>query len=75
MGFEYVKELPSPQVVKELIPVNEELANIKRERDKEIADIITGDSSKFLAIVGPCSATMRILCAITHAALPRFRKK
>ena len=56
MGFEYVKELPSPQVVKELIPVNEELANIKRERDKEIADIITGDSSKFLAIVGPCSA-------------------
>ena len=56
MGFEYVKELPSPQVVKELIPVSEELANIKRERDKEIADIITGDSSKFLAIVGPCSA-------------------
>ena len=56
MGFEYVKELPSPQVVKELIPVSEELANIKRERDKEIADIITGDSSKFLVIVGPCSA-------------------
>ena len=42
MGFEYVKELPSPQVVKELIPVSEELANIKRERDKEIADIKIG---------------------------------
>lgn len=75
MGFEYVKELPSPQVVKELIPVNEELANIKRERDKEIADIITGDSSKFLAIVGPCSADHEDPVCDYDAALPRFRKK
>ena len=56
MGFEYVKELPSPQVVKELLPVSKELADMKLERDAQIADIITGRSSKFLAIVGPCSA-------------------
>ena len=56
MGFEYIKELPSPQVVKELLPVSEELAAIKLVRDAEIADIITGKSPKFLAIVGPCSA-------------------
>lgn len=56
MSFEYVKELPSPQVVKELLPLSEELAGIKAARDAEIADIITGRSHRFLVIVGPCSA-------------------
>ena len=31
-------------------------AALKAERDKEIADVITGKSDKFLAIIGPCSA-------------------
>lgn len=56
MSFEYVKELPSPQVVKELLPLSAELAGIKAARDAEIADIITGRSHRFLVIVGPCSA-------------------
>ena len=56
MSFKYVKELPSPQVVKELIPLPTDLSALKAERDKEIADIITGKSDKFLAIIGPCSA-------------------
>lgn len=56
MSYKYIKELPSPQVVKELIPLSEEAKNIKVKRDLEIADIIKGKSDKFLAIVGPCSA-------------------
>ena len=56
MSFTYEKELPSPQVIKELLPISEELANVKRERDAEIARIIKGESNKFLVIVGPCSA-------------------
>ena len=56
MSFEYVKELPSPQVVKELLPISSELSAIKKSRDAEITDIITGNSSRFLVIVGPCSA-------------------
>ena len=56
MSYKYIKELPSPQVVKELIPLSEEAKNIKLKRDLEIADIIKGKSDKFLAIVGPCSA-------------------
>lgn len=56
MSFNYVKELPSPQVVKELLPLSAELINVKIERDKKIRDVITGNSDKFLVIVGPCSA-------------------
>lgn len=56
MSFSYVKEIPSPQVVKELLPIPAELANLKKEKDAEIAKIIKGESNKFLAIIGPCSA-------------------
>ena len=35
---------------------NTETKRYLKERDKEIADVITGRSDKFLAIIGPCSA-------------------
>jgi len=34
----------------------EHLMQIKKERDAQIRDVITGKSSKFLVIIGPCSA-------------------
>ena len=37
-------------------PVPEAAAKIKIERDKEIKDVFTGNSDKFLVIIGPCSA-------------------
>ena len=36
--------------------MSEELKAQKRKRDKEIQDIFTGASDKFLVVVGPCSA-------------------
>ena len=56
MSFQFVKQLPTPDEIKEQIPMSEELKAQKRKRDKEIQDIFTGDSDKFLVIVGPCSA-------------------
>ena len=56
MSFEFVKRLPSPQEIREQYPVSEKVAAIKKERDLEIKKVITGESDKFLVIIGPCSA-------------------
>ncbi|MEE3420181.1 MAG: 3-deoxy-7-phosphoheptulonate synthase [Lachnospiraceae bacterium] len=56
MNFEYVEELPSPEEIKKEIPMAPELEEIKKKRDKEIADILKGKEDKFLLIIGPCSA-------------------
>ena len=56
MSFEFIRKLPSPTEIKAEFPVPEKTAALKAEREKEIADVITGKSDKFLAIIGPCSA-------------------
>ena len=56
MSFHFVRELPTPAVVKEMHPVPTELAEIKKERDRMISDIILGKDDRFLVIIGPCSA-------------------
>lgn len=56
MSFEFVRKLPVPSEIKEQYPVPETAAKIKIERDKEIKDVFTGNSDKFLVIIGPCSA-------------------
>ena len=56
MSFQYVSQLPTPKEIREKFPVPEKLAQLKKQRDQEIADVITGKSNKFLVIIGPCSA-------------------
>ncbi|WP_026527838.1 3-deoxy-7-phosphoheptulonate synthase [Butyrivibrio sp. VCD2006] len=56
MSFQYIQQLPSPEEIRDEFPLSQKLADIKKERDKEIADVLTGSSNKFLVIVGPCSA-------------------
>ncbi|MCQ2522583.1 MAG: 3-deoxy-7-phosphoheptulonate synthase [Lachnospiraceae bacterium] len=56
MSMQFIKKLPTPEEIKEQYPVPEKLAQMKIEKDKEIADVITGKSDKFLVIIGPCSA-------------------
>ena len=71
MGFEYVSKLPTPDEIrahffmqrgKESLSVNgklsvaPELAAEKARKDAAIRDVFTGDSDKFLVIIGPCSA-------------------
>lgn len=56
MSFTYLNELPSPEVIKEQYPLSQKLVQIKNERDHMISDVITGKDSRFLVIVGPCSA-------------------
>lgn len=56
MGFEYIEALPTPEDIRldYKLPVN--LSAIKAENDLEIAKVFTGESDKFLVIIGPCSA-------------------
>jgi len=56
MSFEFVRRLPTPTEIREQYPVPEKLQELKKERDKEICDVIAGKSDKFLVIIGPCSA-------------------
>lgn len=56
MSFQYVSQLPTPEEIRKEFPVPEKLAELKKQRDQEISDVITGKSNKFLVIIGPCSA-------------------
>lgn len=56
MSFEFIRKLPTPAEIKEQYPVPVEIAEMKAERDQEIADVFAGKSDKFLMIIGPCSA-------------------
>lgn len=56
MGFKFIKKLPSPAEIREAYPVSAKIAAIKKERDAMIREVFTGQSDKFLVIIGPCSA-------------------
>lgn len=56
MNMVFERKLPIPQECKKMFPLSEENARIVKERAEELADIFTGKSSKFILIIGPCSA-------------------
>lgn len=56
MSFKYLRQLPSPGEIKTQYPLSDRLTAIKKERDAQIHDIITGKDDRFLVIIGPCSA-------------------
>lgn len=56
MGFTFVTQLPTPDEIKEQFPLDAKLAERKSQRDEEIKKIFTGESDKFLVVIGPCSA-------------------
>lgn len=56
MSMDFKRKLPIPKEIKAQYPVTEELAKIKAQRDADIKAIFTGESDKFLLIIGPCSA-------------------
>lgn len=56
MSFTRIREVISPEVLKDLYPLSAEGTAIKTFRDEEMKKIIAGESDKFMVIVGPCSA-------------------
>ena len=56
MSFNFVKKLPTPVEIREQYPVSDAIIQVKKERDEMIRKVFTGESDKFLVIIGPCSA-------------------
>ncbi|MDD2958924.1 MAG: 3-deoxy-7-phosphoheptulonate synthase [Lachnospiraceae bacterium] len=56
MGMNFIKKLPIPAEIKQQLPLSERVQKIKAERDDMIRKVFTGESDKFLVIIGPCSA-------------------
>ncbi|MEG0962035.1 MAG: 3-deoxy-7-phosphoheptulonate synthase, partial [Lachnospiraceae bacterium] len=56
MSFTFLKELPTPEEIKQEYALSKKAVQVKKERDQMVRDIIVGDSDKFLVIIGPCSA-------------------
>ena len=56
MNMDFLRKLPTPQEIKKLYPLNEELQKVKHNNDEEIRKVFTGESDKFILVIGPCSA-------------------
>ena len=56
MSFEFVQKLPTPEEIRKEYALPENLVALKKERDEEIRKVFTGESNKFLVVIGPCSA-------------------
>ena len=59
MRMNFQRKLPIPQEVKKEFPLTEKMIAVKAERDEQVKAVFTGESDKFLLIVGPCSADHR----------------
>ena len=56
MNMNFKRKLPIPKEIKEEFPLSPQLAASKEKTDKEIAKVFTGESDKFILVIGPCSA-------------------
>ena len=56
MSMHFEKKLPIPAEIKAQYPLSNSVRKVKYERDRQIREIFTGDSSRFVLIIGPCSA-------------------
>ncbi len=55
-NINFKRKLPSPEELKNEIPISQKIVNIKTQRDNEIADVFRGKSDKLILVIGPCSA-------------------
>ncbi|MFA4984046.1 MAG: 3-deoxy-7-phosphoheptulonate synthase [Candidatus Omnitrophota bacterium] len=56
MSFTYVCKIAAAEEIVKKLPLSSGLKKAKLSRDRAIIDIFKGRSSKFLIIIGPCSA-------------------
>ena len=56
MNMDFLRKLPTPQEIKKLYPLSEELQEVKEKNDEEIKKVFLGESDKLILVIGPCSA-------------------
>lgn len=60
MSAKFLRKLPIPKEIKEQYPLTEKMIEDKAKRDAEIRSVFTGESDKFILVIGPCSADNKI---------------
>ena len=56
MNMKFIRKLPIPMDIKAEYPITPDLAAKKLRRDEEIKAVFSGESDKFILVIGPCSA-------------------
>ncbi|MCL2219194.1 MAG: 3-deoxy-7-phosphoheptulonate synthase [Chitinispirillia bacterium] len=56
MSFKEIRKLLTPAEIKDLVPVPKHLLDKKNERDREIKAVFEKKDSRFIVVIGPCSA-------------------
>ena len=73
--MDVVERLPGYAELKAQISLNAVQRKMKEAREAELAKIITGDSNKFLLVVGPCSADDHAAVVEYTIALAKISEK
>ena len=55
-NLKVLRELPSPQVLKQMYPLPENLKELKTSKDEEIKKVFAGEDNRLVLVIGPCSA-------------------
>ena len=56
MNMEFYRKLPIPKDIKAQFPLTDDAARTLESQVKAIKDVFTGESDKFILVIGPCSA-------------------
>jgi len=56
MQMNFHRKLPIPQDVKNEFPLTKRMEEVKAARDEAIGAVFSGESDKFILVIGPCSA-------------------
>ena len=54
--MEFYRKLPIPKDIKAQFPLTPALSKLRDSHIKELCEVFTGESDKFVLIIGPCSA-------------------
>ena len=58
MNMEFYRKLPIPQEIKKQFPISDELAARRDACVNELKAVFSGQSDKFVLVIGPCSADL-----------------
>ncbi len=56
MNLEFKRKLPTLQEIKAMYPIDDTLAERKKETDRTLKNIFEGKDDRLLLVIGPCSA-------------------
>ena len=56
MSMNFYRKLPIPKEIKAEYPLTDKMEQVRDTRAEEIKKVFTGESDKFVLVIGPCSA-------------------